>query len=242
MTVFQAIKQISCNDAAERLGLKGKRTSAGRGMWCCPFHEDHSPSMACFDRDNRFYCFTCHASGDAGNLYQRVRGVSAVEGAKMALSEFGITWEAGCDRPQPVIVRMELVRRAARQIREACKEGMVLLLTAQADGMVSAMEKAPDREGWLWGHALQRACKVQEDALRWDSMTDEDVQQEIALQLKAGSLPQWGEGLPTPGRVLFRAIMDDLLRLEKLPPLNLSEQKAVLDELCDIRGEGKSAT
>lgn len=232
MTVFEAVKQISCNDAAQRLGLKGKRGSGGRGMWCCPFHGDREPSMACFDRDNRFYCFSCHVSGDAANLYQRVRGVSATEGAKMALQEAGITWEAGCDRPQPVIVRQDVVKRVCGLIREEYREGMALLLASQAEGMTAAMEKAPDTEGWLWAHALQRACKVQEESARWQGMTDEDVQQEITQALQNGDLPHWGEGLPTPGRVLFRAIMDDLERRSStFPKLNLSEQKAVLDML-----------
>lgn len=233
MTVFEAVKQISCNDAAQRLGLKGKRGSAGRGTWCCPFHEDREPSMVCFDRDNRFYCFSCHASGDAANLYQRVRGASAAEAARMALQEAGITWDAGCDRPLPVIVRKDVVERVCGMIREEYREGMALLLAAQAEGMTAAMDKAPDPDGWLWAHALQRACRVQEESARWQGMADEDVQEEITQQLRENRLPHWGEGLPAPGRVLFRAIMDDLeRRIGSFPKLNLSEQKAVLDALC----------
>ena len=237
MTVFEAVKQISCNDAAQRLGLKGKRGSAGRGTWCCPFHDDHRPSMACFDRDNRFYCFTCHASGDAANLFARVRGLSPVEAARAALTEFGLEIPGACDRPRKdaAIIRQEVVERCAALIREAYREGMVLLLASQAEGMTAAMDKAPDTEGWLWAHALQRACRVQEESARWQGMTDEDVQQEITQALRAGQEPRWGEGLPTPGRALFRAIMDELeRRMSSFPKLNLCEQKAVLDALCAV--------
>lgn len=234
MTVFEAVKGISCNDAAERLGLRGKRTSAGRGMWCCPFHEDHTPSMACFDRDNRFYCFTCHASGDAANLYARVRGLSPKEAARDALREFGLDVPGGCDRPRSAagIVRQDVVKRVCSLVLEELRRGMVTLLTGQADGMVAAMEKAPDPDSWLWNHALRRACKVQEESARWEGMTEEDMLAEIREGLKNDRLPSWGEGLPTPGRVLFREIMDELERRGKLPKLNLSETEAVLDALC----------
>lgn len=240
MTVFEAVKQISCNDAAERLGLRGKRTGATQGRWLCPFHDDHQPSMACYDSTNRFYCFSCHASGDAANLFAKVRGLSPVEAAKAALTEFGLDIPGGCDRPRrdEVIIRQDVVKRCAGLIREEYREGMALLLASQAEGMTAAMDKAPDREGWLWGHALQRACKVQEESARWQGMTDEDVQQEITQALQNGDLPHWGEGLPTPGRVLFRAIMDDLERRSgSFPKLNLSEQKAVLDALCTTTKE-----
>jgi len=236
MTVFEAVKQISCNDAAERLGIEGKRTGAGQGRWRCPFHDDRHPSMACYDSTNRYYCFTCHASGDAANLYAKVRGLSPVEAAKAALTEFGMEIPGGCDRPrsQPVTVRRDLVQRVARLVRCDFREAMVLLLTAQADGMTTAMDKAPDTEGWLWAHALQRACRVQEEAARWRDMTDEDVATEIRARLAAGEKATWGEGLPTPGRTLFRAMLDDLERLARIPRLNLQELEATLDELCKL--------
>lgn len=236
MTVFEAIKQISCNDAAERLGIAGKRTSAGQGRWCCPFHDDHSPSMACYDDSNRFYCFTCHASGDAANLFAKVRGLSMGEAARAALREFGLEIPGGCDRPrsQPVTVRRDLVQRAARAVREEFRRGMVIFLTGCADGMVAAMEKAPDPEGWIWTRALQRACRVQEESARWEGMTDEDIADEIRERLLNDHLPQWGEELPTPGRVVFREIMDELEAQNKLPKLNLSEIEAALNELTMV--------
>lgn len=240
MTVFEAVKQISCNDAAARLGIEGKRTGAGQGRWRCPFHDDRHPSMACYDSTNRFYCFTCHASGDAANLYAKVRGLSPVEAAKAALTEFGMEIPGGCDRPrrEAVTVRRDVVSRAVRAIREEFRRGMGLFLQGQVDGMVSVMEKAPDPEGWKWNHALQRACKMQEEVTRWDAMSDEDVQEEICESLLNDRLPQWGEETPTPGRALFREIMDELeCRDEKFPRLNLPEQVAALDELCRLTKE-----
>ena len=247
MTVFEAVKEISCNDAAAYLGLKGKRTSADKGMWCCPFHEDANPSMACFDSDNRFYCFSCHARGDAADLFARVGGCSTVEGARAALYAFGKKVQfgakdrarGGCDRPrsQPVTVRRELVQRAVQAVREEFRRGMVIFLTSHADGMVAAMDKAPDREGWIWTRARQRACKVQEESARWEGMTDEDIAGEIRESLLSNRVPEWGEDLPTPGRVVFREILDELEAGNKLPQLNLTEIEAVLNQMCRVSQE-----
>lgn len=236
MTVFEAVKTISCNDAAQRLGLKGKRSSNGRGVWLCPFHDDHHPSMTCFDRDNRFYCFSCHASGDAANLYARVRGLSPVEAAKAALQEFGLEIPGGCDRPQDrgPMIRQSVVKQAVQAIRRAYQKGVVMFLQGQGEGMTVTMEKSPDPDSWVWNHALQRACKVQEEAARWDGLTDEEVQAEITELLAANQTPVWGEGLPTPGRALFREIMDELVSQEKIRELELAEVTAALDQLTRL--------
>lgn len=239
MNLYKLVKQVSCNDAAEYLKLKGKRTGAGKGMWCCPFHEDTNPSMACFDSDNRFYCFSCHARGDAADLFAKVGGMSLTDAARAVLYTFNIkvplgqkyTPPAGCDRPKgkASLVRKDMVERIARIVRMEYRDAMALMLNAQAEAMTSAMDKTPDTEGWIWAHALQRACKVQEEAARWLNMNDDDLQSEIRARLRANEKPGWGDALPTPGRVLFRAILDDLERLARIPKLNLNELEATLD-------------
>lgn len=92
MNLFQTAKQISCADAAQRLGLKG----SGR-KWCCPFHDDHNPSMHCFEDSRRFYCFSCNAKGDAADLWAKVTGTNLREAAEQLCTAFGLTWDrAGC--------------------------------------------------------------------------------------------------------------------------------------------------
>lgn len=236
MTVFEAAKQISCNDAAERLGLRGKRTSQNKGMWCCPFHDDHTPSMACFDRDNRFYCFTCHASGDAANLYQKVLGLSAKPAAEAALRAAGMAIPGGCDRPREAetYVRQQVVNRAAWGVRRAYQYGVTALLQAQVDAMVAVMEKYHDPEGWMWNHALQRACRLQEEVKRWQDISDEDLVADMAESLAEGRVPSWGEELPTPGKALFLGISDELTRTQDtFPKLTRKEEAVLLETLSN---------
>ena len=56
--LFTQVKsQVTTRQAAERYGIQVNRS----GMACCPFHDDHHPSMKI---DERFYCFGCHTTGD----------------------------------------------------------------------------------------------------------------------------------------------------------------------------------
>ena len=59
MTPFETVKSnVTARQVAELYGLKVSR----RGMACCPFHNDKTPSMKV---DRRFHCFGCGADGDA---------------------------------------------------------------------------------------------------------------------------------------------------------------------------------
>ena len=59
MIDFKLIKQhVTARQAAETYGL----TVLHNGMARCPFHDDKTPSLKL---DERYYCFGCHATGDA---------------------------------------------------------------------------------------------------------------------------------------------------------------------------------
>ena len=54
MNLFQTIKAaVTVKQAAALYGLPITTT----GMTCCPFHEDHTPSMKL--NDTYYYCFGC---------------------------------------------------------------------------------------------------------------------------------------------------------------------------------------
>lgn len=235
MTVFEAAREICINDAAERLGLKGKRTSQGKGVWCCPFHGDHNPSMTCYDRDNRFYCFSCHAHGDTVDLYAKVLGLSPREAATAALQAAGMSIPTGCDRPGNKMnpIRPQVVRRTAWGVRREWQRGMVDICQAQIDGMLALMEKHPDTDGWLWNHALERACRMQDEIKSWESMTDEDLLVYIRGGVMTDKAPTWGEDLPTPRKAIFLKIAAELSRTQDtFPKLTEAEEKALLESLA----------
>ena len=82
MNIFERIKKsVTARQAAERYGLQVKRN----GMACCPFHKDKRPSMKL---DERYYCFSCGATGDAVDLTARLLGLNLKEAAQRLAADF----------------------------------------------------------------------------------------------------------------------------------------------------------
>ena len=44
-------------------------------LGCCPFHDDHEPSLLVDPRDNHFHCFGCRAHGDVFDFIQRMERI-----------------------------------------------------------------------------------------------------------------------------------------------------------------------
>ena len=49
------------------------------GLAICPWHDDTTPSLKWYRNSNRVVCFSCHASGDAIDLYMKVQEVEFPE-------------------------------------------------------------------------------------------------------------------------------------------------------------------
>ena len=85
MDLFTQVKMaVSVKEAAEYYGLEVKRGS----MVCCPFHNDHTPSMKL--NEDYFYCFGCGATGDVIDLVAKLFNLSSYDAAKKLADDFGI--------------------------------------------------------------------------------------------------------------------------------------------------------
>ena len=106
MNTFEYIKDnVKVPQAAERYGL-----SVGRhGMTCCPFHEDHHPSLKL--NEDYFYCFGCGAKGDVIDLAGRLLGTSTRDTVSILLRDFNLDPSAEPAKPAPY------KRPAIRQLR-----------------------------------------------------------------------------------------------------------------------------
>ena len=81
-SLFSQVKaRVTARDAAERYGLRVNRA----GMACCVFHDDRHPSMKV---DERYYCFGCHATGDAIDLTARLFGLRPWDAARKLADDF----------------------------------------------------------------------------------------------------------------------------------------------------------
>ena len=75
--VFTAVKHgVMARQVAEMYGIQVN----SHGMACCPFHDDTHPSMKL---DERYYCFGCHASGDAIDFVSNLLQIGKREAALM---------------------------------------------------------------------------------------------------------------------------------------------------------------
>ena len=82
--LFLRVKaSVTTRQAAEAYGL----SVASNGMTCCPFHNDHHPSMKV---DTRYYCFACHETGDVIDFTAKLFKLWPYEAAKKLAADFGI--------------------------------------------------------------------------------------------------------------------------------------------------------
>jgi DNA primase len=88
---FENIKNnVSIIDVAEHYCLEVHKG----GMCCCPFHNEKTPSMKLYTReqgkDEGFHCFGCGKSGDAISLTAELLGISQIKAAKKIDDDFGL--------------------------------------------------------------------------------------------------------------------------------------------------------
>ncbi len=83
--IFEAVKAaVPVPVAAERYGLQANHA----GMVCCPFHDDHNPSLKL--NEDYFYCFGCGAGGDVVELTRRLFDLRPYEAASKLAVDFGV--------------------------------------------------------------------------------------------------------------------------------------------------------
>lgn len=117
MNVFELLRDVSCVDAAQALGLQLARK--GSKHWClCPLHSDRkAPSMAIYEGGGGWYCYGCHAGGDAVKLYELVLGMEPINAAYALAHALGIRVPDRNEAQQEWQPSPEAARRAA--LREA---------------------------------------------------------------------------------------------------------------------------
>jgi len=62
--------------------LGDPKTSSGRAFWCCPFHNDHNPSLVINPDGLTWRCFGCDKHGDVFTWLQLRRGLSFAEAVR----------------------------------------------------------------------------------------------------------------------------------------------------------------
>lgn len=73
-----------------------RRSNMGKGdMWApCPFHQEKSASFHVDDRKGYYYCFGCHAKGDAVTFVKETENVGFMEAVQILAAEAGLPMPA----------------------------------------------------------------------------------------------------------------------------------------------------
>ncbi len=86
--IFEQVKnQVTARSAAKFYGIRVGRN----GMACCPFHDDHTPSLKL---DRNFVCFGCQEKGDVIHFVEKLFGIRPIDAARKLIADMGLPIEA----------------------------------------------------------------------------------------------------------------------------------------------------
>ena len=119
-------------DMAELVGSKTDLRRVGsRLTGLCPFHDERTPSFSVNVQDKLFYCFGCHAKGDAIGFVEQTEGLDFREAVEFLADRYGIELELENEDPQA---------EARRRRRER-----LLALLDRADALLRQLPVGVDR-------------------------------------------------------------------------------------------------
>ncbi len=76
-------------------GTCASRTRAKGDIWApCPFHQEKSASFHVDDRKGFYYCFGCHAKGDALTFVKETENLGFMEAVELLAREAGMPMPA----------------------------------------------------------------------------------------------------------------------------------------------------
>jgi len=154
--------------AGRKLTWDARKSNPARGdYWApCPFHQEKTPSFHLDDRKGFYYCFGCHAKGDALTFVRETENVSFMEAVEILAREAGMTMPARDPRAQEKAdLRSQLVEvmeQAAQFYRlhlnmaEGARARAYLHDRALSDEMIARFEIgfAPDSRTALFRHLV----------------------------------------------------------------------------------------
>lgn len=143
-----------------------RKSNQGKGdMWApCPFHQEKSASFHVDDRKGFYYCFGCHAKGDAISFVKETENVSFIEAVEILAREAGMEMPKQDPKVQQKVDRRgqlaEVMEQAVQFFRLQLRTGVAgpardyLRRRGLSDAALERWEIGFAPEGWqhLWDH------------------------------------------------------------------------------------------
>jgi DNA primase len=179
-----------------------RKSNQGKGdMWApCPFHQEKSASFHVDDRKGFYYCFGCHAKGDAISFVRETENVSFIEAVKILADEAGMPMPAQDPKAQEKADR--------RTVLADVMEHAVKFFRMTLQQRVAADARAYLERRGLNDKALERwEIGFAPDAWQglWDHLIGKGVEPDLILAAGLGKPSQKG-GKPYDtfrGRIMF---------------------------------------
>ena len=154
--------------------------------------------MCLYPGSGGFYCFGCHAHGDAITLYGKALNLTALEAARQVCRDFGFPYDEGKRR-----------RRAPPRLPDRRADAWALakrldaMREAQADGLLYRMRSAQEiimqvaasKSNWdavMDDAEWQRAMRIKSTAQEQLAMLDGMTLAEFYEHMKEGG-PSWAD-------------------------------------------------
>lgn len=140
------------------------------GFISCPFHgQDKNPSMKIYDGNRGYYCFTCHAGGDAIDFVRNHDGLEFEPAVRKLAEMFGIPISDGASGISEADRKRMDEQRAKREMaekeRKAAKESLNQL-SANIHSLESFQSNfSPLTDAWC---ACQRL--IDQKQVLWDEL------------------------------------------------------------------------
>lgn len=143
-----------------------RKSNQGKGdMWApCPFHHEKTASFHVDDRKGYYYCFGCHAKGDAISFVQETENVGFMEAIEILAREAGMPVPKADPKAQQKADRRsqlaEVMEQAVQFYRLQLKRGVAedarayLARRGLAEATQDRFEIGFAPDGWqaLWDH------------------------------------------------------------------------------------------
>ena len=119
-----------------------RKSNQGKGDWWapCPFHQEKSASFHVDDRKGFYYCFGCHAKGDALTFLRESENLSFMEAVETLAREAGMTMPA-----RDPVAAQKADRRS--QLAEVMEDGLNHYRMQLRTSSASAARDYLDRRG-----------------------------------------------------------------------------------------------
>ncbi|WP_172293578.1 DNA primase [Pseudoruegeria sp. HB172150] len=155
-----------------------RKSNQGKGdMWApCPFHQEKTASFHVDDRKGYYYCFGCHAKGDAISFVRETENVSFIEAIEILAREAGMPMPERDPKAQEKADRRtrlaEVMERAVQHFRLQLKTGAA----AEARDYLAGRGLSSDvQERWEIGFAPPGWQGL------WDHLRGKGVEEDLIL-------------------------------------------------------------